>query len=106
MGKKVGVNEYVEARSKQGTTGVCTETCPLQHLYRKPAGPDKIPLSKFVKTSHCGEELTCSTAGLPLRETHSHRLWETPKFLLEDTSNSMCIFSRRKLGRGNEQETR
>lgn len=51
MGKRVGVNEYLEASSKQGTAGVCTETCPLQHLYRRPVGADESPLSKFVNVT-------------------------------------------------------
>lgn len=48
MGKRVGVNEYLEASSKQGTAGDCTDTRPLLHLYRRPAGADESPPSNFV----------------------------------------------------------
>lgn len=70
-------------------------------LHQRPAGAES-PLASFEMTPSWGEKLTASRAGL----TQSHRLWEAPEPSLQLTSKPMCIFSRRKLGRGNEREMR
>lgn len=104
-GSGVGVTEHLEARQAGYYRGLYWNL------------PSSIPLSETsgswwqhsyqVCNQHPVEEKSWYAQMQGWHSTgQSHRRRETPQSLLEDTSNSTCTFSRRKLGRGSEREIR